>query len=348
MSEATPSGLAGAVSRMAKKTHAFVANPDAWALRLVLFAGVITILKKNYVPGEPFSYAMWFGTSLGIAALMFEMSTIKRAIAAFWQGRLGSMVWSTCMWVVAITFALNQWVGAASENQIEKSNLHAAAFNQSVAAIDNVKELQEQLKIKKGAIDWSKTLDAPESYDARIKAAEADAAYEETKGGCKSKCIAKQQLAASLKAEKANAIERATVQEEIKVLTGKLEDARKVAANTKVETSEKRNDLVVLTEYAGMTERSAQMINGIFSIVAISLFLSYISAMRQIDIERQTGPRRKFGLFGKAYRSIYRLLFGGEPPGTKVIENHHIHTDRPYAQAMGRVAARHGLTPALG
>lgn len=312
-------GSAAAIGRSARKAFSIIANPDRWALYLVLFAGAITIVKKN-ATDDVWSYAMWFGIALGVAALLYEMSASKSMVRAWWEGRPGAVVWSAIIWAVAFGFSINNWIGAASENQAEKTNMHKAAFFQSADVRKAVKDLENQIDIKTKSVDWSKTLDAPESYDARIKAAEDDAAYEATRKGCRSKCIAKQQLAASLKADKANALDRITRQEEIKALQVKLDEAREVAASTKVETSAARNDLVILTKYAGMTEESAQLFNGLFSIVVVSILLSFGSMRDELEHLRRTSTRRKsdFGL--RLRRWFSRVFLGREPRDVKIIE----------------------------
>ncbi len=318
--------IGGATTRAVKKTANFIANPENWALYLVLFAGVITVFKKNYVAGDYLSYAMWFGTALGLAALMYEMTASKGMVRAWWSGRAGSMLWSGALWAVAFGFSINNWVGAASESQVQKTNLHKAAFNQSSDVRNAVKDLERQLANKQGALDWSKTLGAVDSYDARIKAANDDATYEETKGGCKSKCIAKKQLAASLAAERANAIERSTVSEEIKGLQKRLDEARSVAMNTKVETSEERSDLLILTDYAGMTEKGAQIFNGLLSIVVVSILLSFGSMFAEMERLRGQGERTPFEIFGRIYRWFYRLFTGKDmPSGNRFVTNNFMH-----------------------
>lgn len=328
MSNAEPTGgliggaqaLSGAASRMARKTYGIVNNPDAWALRLVFFAGIITILKKAGLPIP--DYMLYFGVALGVAALLYEMSASRAMTRAWWEGRPGAMLSSGLIWVVAFGFSMNQWVGAASEGQAEKTNIHKAAFNQSADVRKAVTDLEKELARLEGKYDWSKSLDAPESYEARIKAAENDAAYEETRNGCKSKCIKKQQLAASLKAERANAIDRATTAEEIKATKAHLDDARKVASNTKVETSEARNDLLILTSYAGMSEQSAQIFNGLFSIMVVSIFLSFGSMRAEIEDLRKSGIARKRSELGLKFRRWFmRTMFGREPRDIRVIEN---------------------------
>lgn len=308
------SALKGAVSNSTKTAFGILSQPEKWALQLVLFAGIITIIKKNATPDDPWSYAMWFGIALGLAALLYEMTASRGIVRAYWEGRAGSMLWCGVIWAVAFGFSVNNWVGAASENQAEKTNLHKAAYSATVDTRQTLKDAEDALARLKAKFDWSKSLDAPESYEARIQAAEADAAYEATRKGCKSKCIAKQQLVASLKAERANAIERATTAEEIKVAERKVEEARKIASATKVQVSENRNDLLVLTKYAGMTEESAQIFNGLLSIMVVSILLSFGSMFAEVEHLRRTSERKPFGFFQKIRLWYYRAVHGIEPP----------------------------------
>lgn len=326
-----------AATESARKAWGIIANPDAWALRLVFFAGVITILKK--AGAEIPAYMMLFGVAVGLAALLYEMSASRSAVRAWWEGRPGAMLWSGVIWLVAFGFSVNNWVGAASEGQVEKTNVHKAAFHQAADIRGTIKDLQSQLDIKTKSVDWSKTLEAPDAYDAKIEAAEADAAYEAKRGGCKSKCIAKQQLAASLKADRQNSINRMETQEEIKILQNKLQEAKGVASNTRMEVSEERGDLLILTRYAGMTEEAAQIFNGLFSIIVVSIFLSFGSMRAELDELRAQGPRRRSTVFLRLRCWLARVFLGRDPKNVQRVENTNF-IDSGIGQAMQRAVER--------
>lgn len=312
--------LSATAAETARKAYGFIANPDAWALRLVFFAGFITILKKAgvHIP----EYMVLFGVTLGLAALLYEMSASRAAVRAWWEGRPGAMLWSGVIWAVAFGFSINNWIGAASEGQVEKTNTHKAAFYQADDARKKIKNLEDQIDITKKSFDWSKSLEAPDAYEAKIKAAEADAAYEATRNGCRSKCIAKQQLAASLKADRQNSISRAEAQEALKVMQQSLNEARDHAANTKMEVSEERSDLLILTRYAGMSEEGAQIFNGLFSIMVVSIFLSFGSMRQELDELRRTGERKKSELMMRFKTWFCRVFFGRNPKDVRFIETH--------------------------
>ena len=338
--------LGSAASKALRKTYGIIANPEAWALYLVLFAGVLTIVKKNATP-DIWEYSMWFGIALGVAALLYEMSGAKGFVRAWYHGQFGSMLWSGIIWMIAFGFSVNNWVGAASENQAEKTNVHKTAFHDSADARKTVIDLEKQLDLKRGVVDWSKALDAPESYEARIDAAKKDAAYEATRKGCKSKCIAKQQLAASLEADRQNAMNRSVVQEEIKVIAANLEKARNVAKNTKVEVSENRNDLLILTRYAGMSEEGAQIFNGLLSIIVVSILLSFGSMRAELDTLRaKYGPRPPSNILSRFKRAFTRLFLGREPKDVRVISTHTTTSDRAFAESIARKIQQMGAVPA--
>lgn len=314
-------GGAATLTRSARKALSVIANPDRWALYLVLFAGAITIVKKN-ASDDLYSYAMWFGIALGVAALLYEMSASKSMVRAWWEGRPGAMIWSGAIWAVAFGFSINNWMGAASENQAEKTNLHKAAYVQAIDVRKAVTDLEKELARLEAKHDWTKTVDAPDAYDDRIKAAEADAQYEATRKGCRSKCIAKQQLAANLKAERAIAIDRATTAEEIKAAKSRLDQARATAASTRTEVSENRNDLIILTKYAGMSEESAQIFNGLFSIIVVSILLSFGSMRDELETLRKTSDRTRSDLALKFKRWFTRVFFGRDPKDVRIIQSH--------------------------
>ena len=335
-------GATSAVHGAGKAGTGFFSDANKWALRLVFIAGIATVLKKAGIDVP--NYAVVFAACLGIAALMYESSASRDMLRAFWTGRPVSALCALVVWSCAFGYSINNWVGVASENQVEKTNLHRTALNASVDTRKVVGDLELHLKLLNGKSDWSKSLDAPDSYAARIKAAQEDATYEETRGGCKSKCIAKKQLAASLEADRVNAGERLLTVEEIKSTQAKLDAARQVASATKVETSEERNDLLILTKLGGMTEQGAQIFNGLFSILVVSLFISFGSMRAELDDLRKAGPRVKLHLFSRALNWLMRLWDADTPlfNAKSDVHNHqHITVQDAVGRAVANVFAKH-------
>ena len=348
------SGASAAASSASKAGTGFLSDANKWAFRLVFAAGVATVLKKSGLD-IPY-YSIFFSAALGIAALTYESTASRDWLRAWWNGRPVSAICAFLVWGCAFTYSVNNWLGVASENQAEKTNMHKAAFLASSDTRKAVKDLEAHLTMLTGKYDWTKNLDAPDAYEARIKAAESDASYEATRNGCKSKCIAKQQQAANLRAEQANAKDRAVTAEEIKGTQAKLDAARAVATNTKVESSETRNDLLTLTNYAGMTETGSQLFNGLFSVLAVSLFISFGSMRAELDELRKQGPRRKLHLFARLRHMLASMWDGDAKPFVAVdakaaeVHNHvtisdavALETLRKYAHQMrNAVAPLHG------
>ena len=111
-------GVASSINARAKSVASFISNPDRMAIWLVLFAGVVTILKKNgvHIP----EYMMLFGVALGIAALLYEMSAARAMMRSFWEGKGFSLMCNSLIWAVAFGFSVNNWIGAASEGQARR------------------------------------------------------------------------------------------------------------------------------------------------------------------------------------------------------------------------------------
>ena len=336
-------GASNAINGASKAGSGFLSDSNKWAFRLVFLAGVATVLKKAGLDIP--QYAVIFAAALGIAALMYESTSSRDMLRAWWHGRPVSALCALLVWTCAFGYSINNWVGVASENQAEKTNIHRTAFNASTDTRAAVRDLEKHLTMLTGKYDWSKNLDAPDAYEARIKAAESDAAYEATRNGCKSKCIAKQQQAASLRAEQANAKDRAITAEEIKGTQTKLDAARSVATNTKVENSEARNDLLILTTYAGMSEQGAQIFNGLFSILVVSLFISFGSMRAELDELRKEGPRRKLHMFARLRHSLASMWDGNASPfqpQAAEVHNHHVTVHDPMGQRIAAAILRAG------
>jgi hypothetical protein len=119
-------GLVGLISRSATGASGSIRAHDQWAIRLVFIAGIVTILHKAGVPIP--AYGVVFAVCLGVAALLYEMNATSHALRSFWAGRPFSAIGWAFIWVVAFGYSMNQWVGAASENEGNKSNVHKASI----------------------------------------------------------------------------------------------------------------------------------------------------------------------------------------------------------------------------
>lgn len=326
MTDTAHGGLIGATARAGTRLTESLRNHDGWAIRLVFIAGVLTIMHKSgihEIESVIPPYAVVFAICLGLAALLYEMNATTYALRAFWSGRMvGTIGWSF-VWAVAFAYSMNQWIGAASENEGAKSNHHKAAYFQTVDARKNldtsqrtVDRLEEKLRMAP-----VRTADAAQ---AAIDNAMSHRFWKIT-DGCKSTKGPQTRSFcsdyASAVADKAGATEAITLREELKTAKADLTSARQAVASTGVEVSEGRNDLVILTKYAGMAEDDARTLNALGSIIAISIFLSVATALRELEHLRATQQRVPMFPWRNWVRSIMRLVTGSDPgPGAGVIE----------------------------
>ena len=326
-SPARPGGLIGGLGRL----KGIFMHESRIAMLLVMFAGVITILKKNYTPDDIWSYAMWFGVAIGLAALHWEMRYAKKMADAWFNARPGALLGAFCIWAFAFGFALNQWVGAASESQSEKSNLHKAAhtLSQTVTEVekaakkryDDAVAVHDRIEGKgqNGAANvkpWRSVSDAR----AIVDAAKAKWQWESSKG-CTQEAKNTRKVCAEYRSAKADLDrwdELATAKKAVGEAEAEWNEARKTMLGTKTEASATRSDMVVFTRFFGMTEEAAQVANGILAIIAISIFLSTGSFSLRLDELKATGRRQKWSIGAKLYRAYYRIVHGGEPPNLTI------------------------------
>lgn len=303
-------GLLGALRRAGSGVAASISKHDAWSIRLVFFAGIVTILQKAGV-SVPY-YPIVFAVSLGVAALLYEMNATTYSLRAFWSGRpFGAIGWAL-VWCVAFLYSMNQWVGAASENEAKKSNLHKAAFTQTVDNRDalakasrEVDRLQEKLRM--APVRTAEAAQASIDNAMSHKFWRLTDGCKETRGPQTRKFCSDY---ASAVADKAGATEAMTLREELKSAQDKYELAKADVGKTQ-EFTEARNDLVILTDFAGLSERNARVVNALGSIIAISIFLSLATALREMEALRKDGPRKP--MFGSIFRWLRQIMTGKEP-----------------------------------
>lgn len=330
---AEPGGLIGAFKRAGDRISAGISNHDAWAIRLVFFAGIITIFHKAGVGSLKLSelppYNVAFAVALGVAALLYEMNATTYALRNFWNGKAFSAFGWAFVWLCAFGYSMNQWVGAASESEGGKSNVHKAAFVASQNADDAVKSAKKELDRVQGRLAWmdtavnGKPVRNIEAVDADITNAMADKLYKAS-NSCMERSGKKQatfcEALGALKAEKALASELATIKDELPAAQKDYKDALAAKGNTKTEMNEARNDLVILTKYVGLKEDDARTLNALGSIIAISIFLSVATMLRELEHLRNTTPRKpifRLGAALTAFRNwLWEILTG--KPLTKV------------------------------
>lgn len=331
-------GLAGAARRGVQRLKALSISYDRLAIGLVFMAGVMTILHKAGVPVP--HYAVVFGVSLGIAALLYEMNAATYALRNFWKGRLvGTAGWAF-VWTVAFLYSMNQWIGAASETEGAKSNMHKAAYLQSVDTRAELGAAKRDLDRIEGRLSWmdtavnGKAVRAIDAAQADLDNAQAHRFWKATDGCKETKGPQTRAFCsdvASWKAEKALAAERDTLRAELVSAKSAYATAQKTASETRTEVSEARNDLVILTKFAGMTEDDARTLQALGSILAISIFLSVATMLKELEHLRET--QRRAPMFG----SLRKLLFGSD--GRSDVTGSHEITSTQVFRSRPRVTA---------
>ena len=331
-------GLAGTMSRAASSLKSTVRNQDGWAIRLVFWAGIITIIHKASSSAQPWSvvygvhvppYAVAFATMLGIAALLYEMNAATYALRHFWRGSLFGMLGWAAVWCVAFAYSLNQWVGAASESEGAKSNTHKAAYTRTVDTRDALTASKLEYDRLQRRMSWFDTaingqpVRSIVAAEASINNAKAHKFWKTTDECKETKGPQTRQFCAeytAFLAEKSLATEKELVSAELLGAKVAYDKAKAGAAAAPTETSEARNDLIILTRYGGMTENDARVANALGSIIAISIFLSLATMLREWEHLRASGARTPFVNWSGVAGAVRSVLFGDSTPrGTKTI-----------------------------
>lgn len=309
---------AGAIPVAFQRIKNSLTNHDAWAIRLVFIAGIATILHKSGV--EIPKYAIVFGVCLGVAALLYEMNAATAALRAFWKGRPLSAIGWAFIWLVAFAYSMNQWIGAASENEGAKTNVHQTAYTASINVQDRVTKTKREVDRLEGRMAWmdtavnGKPVRSVEAAQADIDNARANRFWSMTNECKETKGPQTRAFCANVAAwlsEKSLASERITLKAELEAAKADYKEAQLASKSTKVESNSERNDMLMLTKYAGMKQSDAQALTAVGSIVAISIFLSFATMLRELEHLRSQGPRTRIFSTNKLWFKIRRALFGG-------------------------------------
>jgi hypothetical protein len=313
-------GLVGLAKRAKASATNSIGNHDTWAIRLVFVAGVATIVHKAGI--EIQYYAVVFGICLGLAALLYEMNAATYALRSFWKGRVMSAVGWSAIWSVAFGYSVLNWVGAASESEANKTNMHKTAFVQSediAKATDAAKRDYDRLQARIAFIEGGFEVNGVKYQVRSVDAAQADMdnAKSNRFWGLTKECTDTKgpqtrafcDAFARARSERALAAELITARAELPALRQAYESRLNQKQSTKVQTSDQRGDMLVLTKLGGFTDETAQTFTAIGSIVVISIFLSFATALRELEHLRAQGPRVKLmsGRIGTWFR---RLVFG--------------------------------------
>lgn len=311
-------GIIGAVASLKSKLAAKISRHDEIAIALVFYAGVITIFHKAGVPVPYFAAQLII--SMGLAALLYEMNATTFALRAFWKGRPFAAIGWSLIWVVAFGYSLNQWIGAASENESTKSNVQKANFVNYQSLTASEAELVKRNNDLLQRISMAPTRTAGQAQ-AAIDNAKGQKLWKQT-DGCTDKSSSSERkfcdAYASAVADAAGAKEHVVNVEEQKVVAKELKAVRDKLSKTDAVSSDERQDFLLLTRWGGMSQQDAGAFNALGGVIAISIFLSFATALKELEHLRNTQTRipllgfgwLKRALFGKVHTSSITPLSG--------------------------------------
>lgn len=315
-------GLAGAFRRGTSGIIGSIKNHDNWAIRLVFFAGFITILQKAGIPVP--HYAAAFAVALGVAALLYEMNAATYALRSFWNGRPVGMVGWSAIWLCAFAYSAVQWSGAASQNEANKTNLHKAAYSTQADTRAAVKRAEAEVDRLEKRLTMQPVRTA-EAAQAAIDNAMAHKFWKTT-DGCKATKGPQTRAFcsdyASAIADKAGATDAMQVKEELKAAKDDLAKARAEAAAAPAQFSEARSDLSLLKRVSNMSDEDAEMFSGAFGILLISVLLSFATMLREMEHLRATQKRVPLFRVRAWWAAFYKFWTGKDiaPAGNVHVE----------------------------
>lgn len=320
MSNATPvhsGGLLGAF----KRAGGLFQDPSRVIVRLAMLAAVLTIASHAGIP-IPYAAAC-IAIILGLSCLFAEAFTATGGVDAFWYGRPLGALGYTALWCAAFGYAMMNWVGTASETEAEKSNIHKALHYASVDTRKSVTEKEANLvraKEERALMKPVRSLPvARAAMDGAMAKWQWEASAKCTKAAPKTRKFCDDYRAAEADLRLWDQI---NLQEaKIDNLQAELDAARATAANTKVETSDERNDLKMLASFLDVPVNVASNIAAVWQTAVLSILISLTTILRRLDELRQKGGRVRMHLGFKVRRFFARLFLGRDPANTVVQYN---------------------------
>lgn len=189
-----------------------------------------------------------FAVGLGLASFIVGYGLVFAYHA--WKRQLyGVAAAAVALFAVAVSVEFLSHVGFTASHRT--ANVQQAAL-QTTAYTDQrqvIADLERELARLEAKHDWQKSMDSPESYDAKLAAMEGDLIWKRTKSCTDATLPESREFCArygSLKAERAIAHDRMVVAEEIKVTKQRLAEAREKSSATKVGHSTVANQGIVL------------------------------------------------------------------------------------------------------
>ncbi len=198
-----------------------------------------------------------FAIGLGLASFIVGYGLVFAYHA--WQRQLYGVAVAACaLFAVAVSVEFLSHVGFTASHRtanIQQATLQTTTYTDGRQIIA---DLERDLKRLESKYDWQKSVDAPESYDAKLAAMEGDLLWKRTKGCTDATLPDSRKFCAdhgSLKAERAVAHDRMVVAEEIRAVKAQLSAERAKSSSTQVGHSTVANQgLVLATLFSGDLE----------------------------------------------------------------------------------------------
>lgn len=303
-------------------------------LFMVLAAGVTLVAKKAGIPMNG-GDAVVVALLLGLSALIAEYVLSKEMTRLYMERLPGPLLLCFAVWAGAFTYGLNQWLGAASENQVEKGTIQKTAhteyedargeLNSAGAKVlssrKEVDTLAERIAFASNIEIGGVKVTTPDAAQAIVDKTKAHRWWERTEQCTKTlgpdtrKFCDEYRQAEAAKATSSN---RVTLEAELKAAKQALAKAeadhataKKKASETKTVTSDERPDLRIAKAYFGVSEQAAADIQAIWTIIIISLFLTGIGVLE--EAKKYRGQPRKPWPWTVWFRG---LMYGQKPAAT--------------------------------
>lgn len=195
-----------------------------------------------------------FAIGLGLASFIVGYGLVFAYHA--WKRQLYAVAVAACaLFAVAVSVEFLSHVGFTASHRtanVQQATLQTTAYTDGRQIIGDYERDLRRLESK---YDWQKSVDAPESYDAKLAAMEGDLIWKRTKACTDATLPDSRKFCAehgTLKAERAIAHDRMVVAEEIKQAKDKLAQARAASHKTEVGHSTVANQgLVLATLFSG-------------------------------------------------------------------------------------------------
>lgn len=189
-----------------------------------------------------------FATGLGLASFIVGYGLVFAYHA--WKRQLYGVALAACaLFAVAVSVEFLSHIGFTASHRtanVQQAVVQTAAYTDHRKIIADLERDLARLEAKH---DWQKSMDSPESYDAKLKAMEGDLIWKRTKQCTDATLPDSREFCArygSLKAERAIAHDRMVVAEEIRLTREQLEKAREEAKNVQMGNSTVANQGIVL------------------------------------------------------------------------------------------------------